>query len=439
MKKIFYFIAILFLTYSCQEKEGTLFDFGGKNFASFDKAKYTFNAHSEGKEVVYLYHLTEGESSTFTITVNYNGADDLFSVSPTQITFSKDNNKVPVTISYDMSKLKMLDPYTITLSIPAQDYPGEGVIEKQDVVITLHPEWEFFAEGAFFSDIFTWWFEEDITWTKEIYRGLVEESLGFEVYNIPSLYTSGLDFYFIVDATTGEIRIPGVKPDENGFYLWSTGYLVSNAHGYFHCLLDPDPDYTWFDKETKTAVFSNFLFTSVSSIELGWFDEFFDWGEKEPFFDYSAEVEFTGRFTNTAGKDYAMADVKLGADVAYALVALITGDVDEAIEDGSIDDIIDGITDGSIESTELTATGSLSVLCSTSGLHSFIVVTFDDDDEAKEVAYTVFVFPPDNVNDIPKASFAEEVEIMKNGDFSIKPKSTSKSRLKKADAALLLR
>ena len=397
MKKISYLIsalALMFLANSCNEKEGTLFDFGGKNYASFDAAKYTLNASSEGKYTVYLYHMSEAATSaSYTISVDCGGNESLFTVSPTQITFDKDNNKVPIEIRYNMADLELFKPYTVTLSIPEQATSGGIAITKQVVEITLQPKWEFFAEGVFFSDLFTWWEEEDMTWTQVIHKGLGVESLGIEVYKMTSLYTAGLDFIFTVDATTGKIGIPGVTPDENGFYLWSTGYRISATHGYFFGLLDPDPEYTWFDKTTKTANFSSIIFTSVSNIELGYFDEFFDWGERgpvEPVFDYSADIEFTGRFTNTGGKDFALADVTLGADVAYAKVALVAGEWDEAI--------VDGIIDGTIESKEIQASGSVSTLCTEQGVYTYVVVTFDDDDEAKEAAYVTFVFPPVDVN-----------------------------------------
>ena len=251
IKKIIYFIsacALLFLTNSCQEEEGTLFEFGGKSYASFDAAKYSFNAEPEGKIVVYLYQMSGGgENTTVTVSVDYNGAEDIFTVSPTQISFDADNSKIPVEISYDITKLDLFEPYTILLSIPEQDYPGTGVVEEQEVVITLQPEWELFGEGIYESEF---WGD---SWSQNIYRGLGVEALGIEVYMMPSLYVAGADFVFLIDVATGAIGIPGVEPNENGYYRWEMGWAHPD-YGNVWIMFDPDPDWSWFDKDNKNAL-----------------------------------------------------------------------------------------------------------------------------------------------------------------------------------------
>jgi len=382
MKKIIYLIGVLsllFMTNSCKDNEKTLFDFGGKNYASFDAAKYSINADSEGKYVVYLYHMSESASaSTCTISVDCGGAESLFTVSPTQVSFDKDNQKVPIEIKYDMGALELFQPYTITLSIPKQETSGGIAIEKLQVAITLQPVWEFYAEGVFESDAF----EEE--WTQTVYKGLGVESLGIEVYRLPSLYAAGKDFVLIIDAKTGELSLPGVEPNEYGYYRWETGLS-------YWVWFDPDPDYSWFDKDNKNAMLS-FNFRNAAGGNLGWYDEYFDWGEREEvkIFDYSAEIEFTGCLTNPSGKNFALADVTLGADVAYAKVALVPGEWD--------DDIVDGIIDETIESVEISKSVSVSKPCNEQGVYTYVVVTFDADDEMQEVAYVTFVFPPIDVN-----------------------------------------
>jgi len=380
MKKIFYLISVLsllFMTNSCKDDKKTLFDFGGKNYASFDAAKISINASSEGKFVVYLYHMTEGNTaSTYTISVDCGGAESLFTVSPTQISFDKDNQKAPIEIRYDMAKFELFQPYTVTLSIPNQETSGGIAIEKQQIVFTLQPQWVFYAEGVFESDAF----EE--SWSQSIYKGLGVESLGIEVYRLPSLYTAGKDFVFVIDVKTGEMSLPGVEPNEDDFYRWETGLS-------YWVWFDPDPDWSWFDKDNKNAMFS-FNFRSASGANLGWYDEYFDWADREPVFDYSADIDFTGCFTNPAGKTFALADVTLGEDVAYAKVALVPGEWDDAI--------IDGIIDESIESEEIKTGGSISKPCSVQGVYTYVVVTFNEEDEAKEVAYVTFIFPPVDVN-----------------------------------------
>ena len=109
-----------------------------------------------------------------------------------------------------------------------------------------------------------------------------------------------------------------------------------------------------------------------------------------PVLDFSAEIEFEGRWTDEDG-DFAQGQIELGDDVYYAFVAVIVGELDEAAVAALKEDIVDG----TIESVRVEASGVVRVpFGSETGMHTFIVVTFCDDDEAQEIAFTVFEFPP---------------------------------------------
>ena len=109
-----------------------------------------------------------------------------------------------------------------------------------------------------------------------------------------------------------------------------------------------------------------------------------------PVLDFSAEIEFEGRWTDGSG-DFAQGQVELGADVDYAYVAVVVGELDEAGVAALKEDIIDG----TIESVLVEESGTVRVpFGSETGMHTFIVVTFCGDEEAQEIAFTVFEFPP---------------------------------------------
>ena len=113
----------------------------------------------------------------------------------------------------------------------------------------------------------------------------------------------------------------------------------------------------------------------------------FEWVEGYPGiipekFDYSAEIEYIGRLTDKSGVDHAMAEVTLGSDVAYAKVAIAPGGMTQAI--------LTGVLNGSIESTEIEAGGNVKIPCNKSGAYTYVVVSFDAQDEAREYDYDVF-------------------------------------------------
>ena len=101
-------------------------------------------------------------------------------------------------------------------------------------------------------------------------------------------------------------------------------------------------------------------------------------------YDYTAEIEYTGRLTDPAGDDYAVAEVTLGADVAYAQVAVVPGGY-------SFDSVIDIIV-GAVESVEITASGTVRIPCTETDTYTYYVITYDADDEAQEYEYDVFDF-----------------------------------------------
>lgn len=100
--------------------------------------------------------------------------------------------------------------------------------------------------------------------------------------------------------------------------------------------------------------------------------------------DYSATVAYGGRFVSTSGENYAIATVTLGDDVASAKVALIKGK--------DVSGVADGIIDGSIESTEVTASGDVQFSCEESGTYTFVIVTFDSEGNAQETNTATFTY-----------------------------------------------
>jgi len=127
--------------------------------------------------------------------------------------------------------------------------------------------------------------------------------------------------------------------------------------------------------------------------------------EPEPEYDFSAEVEFTGRFTNPEGVDFALADIILGEDVNFAKVALIPGDFEDAVKDGTFEDIIKDINGDKIENIKLEEDGSVSFECMKSGVYSIVVITCDKDKKVQEYFYVVFDFPPVFSGKITSKSF----------------------------------
>ena len=123
-----------------------------------------------------------------------------------------------------------------------------------------------------------------------------------------------------------------------------------------------------------------FLYTAN---ENGWFQLAFP-GVVLIDYDYSAEIEYKGRLTDPSGDDYAVAKVTLGPDVAYAKVAIAPGSMSNAT--------LGGILDGSIESVEIQTGGTVKIPCTETGTYTYVVISFDAEDEPQEFDYETFDF-----------------------------------------------
>lgn len=101
--------------------------------------------------------------------------------------------------------------------------------------------------------------------------------------------------------------------------------------------------------------------------------------------DYTAKVEYVGRFTDTKGENMmSVSKITLGEDVASAKVAMVKGDDIEAA--------IAGIIDESIASTTIEEDGEVKFLFDGDGTYSVVVVTYDADGNAKGNTYQTFEF-----------------------------------------------
>lgn len=101
--------------------------------------------------------------------------------------------------------------------------------------------------------------------------------------------------------------------------------------------------------------------------------------------DYSSSFTYSGRFTDGQNKDYAMGTITLGADVASAKYVV-------AADGDDISYIISGISDGSVEATQITAGGNVQVPLEDTGKYTMVIVTFGADGEAKGSSATEFSF-----------------------------------------------
>lgn len=91
--------------------------------------------------------------------------------------------------------------------------------------------------------------------------------------------------------------------------------------------------------------------------------------------DYSIDAAYNGRFTDTSDNDFARFNITLGSDVASAKYAL-------ASSTEQVAKVAAGITDGSIESQEISESGSVDVAYTETGSYNLVIVGYNANGEA---------------------------------------------------------
>ena len=105
--------------------------------------------------------------------------------------------------------------------------------------------------------------------------------------------------------------------------------------------------------------------------------------------DYSVSMSYEGSFTDPTGANYVLANVDLGTDVFEARLALVNANMTTP------DDVVAGILDGSIETTNVRESGQVELLSAGNGTYYLVAVTYSRDESgtetAQEAAYIDFI------------------------------------------------
>jgi len=213
-------LSVLLMFNACSEKEGTLFDFGGKDFWSFHSAKQTLEADETGKVNVYLYHL--GASTSITpveLTVEYEtGSEGVLSVAATSFNSVDKDGKAVIEITYNIEDLEYNVPYKLTISISEQpDYPVEESLVSSVLVTVIRPlTFKSLGVGTFISEAF-----ED-EWDQPVL--LADQT---PLYQLPNLYDNGYPIN-IIDNGDGTVTVE-LQPAWNYNATYGDVYVVGDG------------------------------------------------------------------------------------------------------------------------------------------------------------------------------------------------------------------
>ncbi|MDE5572896.1 MAG: hypothetical protein K2I94_03980 [Muribaculaceae bacterium] len=329
--------------------------------------------------------------SDATVSIAAEDNSGLFSV-PSTATFNGSDLTTTIQVSYDPTKVEQDVNYSITLTVsPATEY---GYSTYSFKAVSPSP-WTTLGLCTFTDDMvaglngapaITYKVaiqENDLT--PGLYR-LVNPYGKSYPYNEPGDYDTSKDYYMTIDATNPE-RV--ILERSNTGCDWGYGEMsVWSMAGYYLAKGESADDIA---DAGLFGVMENGVITwapkSLIAIDDDGMAPVNASGTTRIIMpgvvlsDYSAEIEYAGRKVDTENKEFYIVDVTLGSDVANARVAVVLGE--------DVDEIADGVIDGTIESDEVSASQSCNIPVSdkTDGTYVFIVITYDKDGKVQDMAY----------------------------------------------------
>lgn len=324
----------------------------------------------------------------------------IFSI-PATVNFAADSDIATLTIAYDPANLNYDDYKSISITINdesvATPYGKSTYVFKAGIPAP----WESLGKGQYIDNYFF-----NKSYELEIQRHLIDRnkyrvvdpfSQGFEDEGLKIGEEQAQYFEFTILPAGSEHK--GVTTTTDGLVVYddiNTGFYDNTNGGYrYYCHPSGFQSLSTESKWLKNIVTQTSDTGEPEIIQIapyvyipgvgGW-----NYTQMEDLIlivfpgveltDYTVEIEYSGRYTDAAGAEFAVASYTLGEDVESAKIALVSGnDVDAAVA---------GIVDGSIESVEVTESGTIQLPCSATGEYSFVIVTYAEGEAKKAGAHT---------------------------------------------------
>ena len=349
--------------------------------------------------------------NAITVPLTITGNEGLYDI-PSSVTFAQGESTAALRVTYDAEKIGFDNFSDLSIKI-GEEYTS--VYGKSEYLFTIGvpSPWESLGEATYADDyVSTWFGVGNDEYKVEIQENLLQPGLFRLVnpygaaypYNEPGDWDDSQDWYFeinAVDPTAVFINLQEVGMDW-GYGMFSFGSIAALRMSQGKTLEEVKED-------GLTGTFENGVITFPAGQLLAKMADYNDGGMypangSGAFVvvmpgviraDYSIDVNYIGRFINLDDASYVVAEVELGEDVANAKIALVADDSEILL-----DDIVEGIDDGSIEAMDVSASGNYNISCDEDGDYILVAVSYNEDGELQEVDTDSFEYAVDSVDDV---------------------------------------
>ncbi|MBF6596665.1 MAG: hypothetical protein ITF98_00350 [Fermentimonas sp.] len=349
--------------------------------------------------------------NAITVPLTITGNDGLYNI-PSSVTFAQGESKATLKITYDAAEIGFDNFSDLSIKI-GDEYTSVYGKSEYLFKIGVPSPWESLGDATYADDyVSTWFGVGNDEYKVEIQENLLQPGLFRLVnpygaaypYNEPGDWDDSQDWYFeinAVDPTAVFINLQEVGMDW-GYGMFSFGSIAALRMSQGKTLEEVKED-------GLTGTFENGVITFPAGQLLAKMADYNDGGMypangSGAFVvvmpgviraDYSIDVNYIGRFINLDDASYVVAEVELGEDVANAKIALVADDSEILL-----DDIVEGIDDGSIEAMDVSASGNYNISCDEDGDYILVAVSYNEDGELQEVDTDSFEYAVDSVDDV---------------------------------------
>lgn len=352
------------------------------------------------------------DKNIITIPVNRVNTDDALTVDivssvegtnyydiPAQVDFAQGANMANLVISYNPSEIEYNDFSTITLKIAEESYTTPYGVSSYSVKVGIPAPWKTLGKALYREDLVTTFYGVgNIEWEVEIqenelYPGLYRLVYPYDgkyEYNDPGDWDDSKTYYLEINATNPDaVKIEaqqlGMDWGDGMFIVWSFADYYgkrgddATASAHYGCLKDGIITFPAGSLLISMADYNDGGF--YTSNTNGMFRIVLPGFAAK---DYSAEVEYSGIFTNAAGEPSVVASLTLGNDATNVKAVVVKADA-------NANAVADAIVAGEIEAETVEAGNITLPIGELTGDLQIVVVVIDDN-AAQTIASTKFEY-----------------------------------------------
>ena len=402
LKNIFYFLAAASLLgfTSCSDDPETTSLKGDQVFFGTDLSSTIQLEENSSSITIPILRLNADNAASYPIFTS--DESGLFTL-PTSADFAAGENTANLVITYNYAELTQDKEYPCTLTIGDSENTSPYGLSKYEFTLVAPAPWTSLGMATYTEDVITAAYGIDnVSFEVEIQQSDNNEG----VYRLKNLYRAGtglFSFYNFKDATGAAsdyyITIDCTNPDAVtiaeqplGFTLVGMGELrlFSTAAGTFKDGVITFPKNglslvipTISDNfPTNGSGLFRLVLPGVSDVAAP-----------------AVTVAYKGSFIDAASnKSNAVLDFTLNETATSYKFAVVEGNITK--DEAAIKETAGKIVDGSLESTEGTASGSVLYLLAVSGTFTVVAVPFNAEGDAGAAAAAAFIYSAEGAPDI---------------------------------------